>query len=71
MLLYSGACNFYYRGKGVFLYSPGRGFDWGSITTFCGGRCSSTLELATSTIETEGVFLCVGTSRERSHLKLY
>ena len=55
----------------MFLCSPGRGLTCSSIGRFCGGRCSSTLELATSTIETEGVFLCVGTSRERSHLKLY
>ena len=70
VLLYSGACNFYYRGKGVFLYSPGRGLAWGSITAFCGGRCSSTLELATSTKEKDGVFLCGTATRTRFYLKL-
>ena len=49
----------------------GRGLTWSSIGRFCCGRCSSTLELATSAIETEGVFLCAGMTRERSHLKLY
>ena len=64
VLLYCGAFNFYYRGKGVFLCSPGRGLTCSSIGRFCGGRCSSTLELATSTIETEGVFLCGAATRE-------
>ena len=71
MLLYSGACNFYYRGKGVFLCSPWRGLTWSSVARFCGGRCLGTLELATSIIETEGVFLCAGTTRERSDFELY
>ena len=70
VLWYSGACNFYYRGKGVFLCSPGRGLTWSSIARFCGGRCSSTLELATSTIETDGVFLCGAATRTRFYLKL-
>ena len=48
----------------MFLCSPGRGLTCSSIGRFCGGRCSSTLELATSTIETEGVFLCGAAIRE-------
>ena len=63
--------NFYYRDKGVFLCSPGRGLTWSSIARFCDGRCLSTLKLTTPTIETEGVFLCVGTTRERSQIELY
>ena len=54
----------------MFLCSPGRGLTCSSIGRFCGGRCSSTLELATSTIETEGVFLCGATTRARFYLKL-
>ena len=48
----------------MFLCNPGRGLTWSSIARFCGGRCSSTLELATSTIETEGVFLSGAATRE-------
>ena len=36
----------------------GQGFTRCSITRFSSGRCLSTLELAISTIEAEGVFLC-------------
>ena len=36
----------------------GQGFIWCSFTRFSSGRCLSTLELAISTIEAEGVFLC-------------
>ena len=36
----------------------GQGFTQCSMIRFGSGRCSSTLELATSTIEAEGVFLC-------------
>ena len=36
----------------------GRGLTSSSISRFGGGRCLSILELATSTIEAKGVFLC-------------
>ena len=55
----------------MFLCSPWRGLTWSSVARFCGGRCLGTLELATSIIETEGVFLCAGTTRERSDFELY
>ena len=40
------------------------------MARFRGGRCLSTLELATLTIEMEGVFLCNAATRERFCLKL-
>ena len=45
----------------MYLSAPaqlGQGFTWCSIIRFGSGRCSSTLELATSTIEAEDMFLC-------------
>ena len=66
MLKYSGACNFYYRGKRCV---PLQGLTWSSIARFGSRRCFCTLELATSTIEAEGVFLCGSVTRARSHLQ--
>ena len=64
MLKYSGACNFYYRGKRCV---PLQGLTWSSIARFGSRRCFCTLELATSTIEAEGGFLCGSVTRARSH----
>ena len=41
------------------------------MARFGSGRCFCTLELTTSTMEAEGVFLCGSVTRERSHLQFY
>ena len=46
-------------------------FARGSIARFGSKRCFCTLELATSTIEAEGVFLCGSVTRARSHLQFH
>ena len=55
-------CNLYYRGGWCV---PLRGLTWSSITGFGSRRCFCILELATSTIEAEGV------TRARVHLVFY
>ena len=47
-----GTCNLYYRGGWCVSLC---GLTWSSIARFGKGRCSYTLEPATSTIEAEGV----------------
>ena len=45
----------------MYLSAPaqlGQGFTQCLVIRFGSGRCSSTLELATSTIDAEGMFLC-------------
>ena len=68
VLKYSGACYFYYRGRRCV---PLWGFNRSSIVRFGSRSCFCTLELASSTIEVEGEFLCGSITRARSHLQFY